>query len=188
MIPYTTERRADTGVTNVTLGIWLFLASEVMLFGALFSAYALLRVSATDWPAPRTILSTADAVWLTAILLSLTSSIWSAATQSTKSQHFRVIIATMFALGFVAMKCTQYYGHVSQGLLPSTSMFLALYFTLTGFHTLHVLAGAVANLWVANGIWKVDETLSAGRLRALAMYWTFVDIVWVVILGLFYVA
>ncbi len=45
-IPYTVERRADTGVTNVTLGIWLFLASEVMLFGALFSAYALLRVSA----------------------------------------------------------------------------------------------------------------------------------------------
>ena len=44
MIPYTIERRADTGVTNVTLGIWLFLASEVMLFGALFSAYALLRV------------------------------------------------------------------------------------------------------------------------------------------------
>ena len=44
VIPYTIERRADTGVTNVTLGIWLFLASEVMLFGALFSAYALLRV------------------------------------------------------------------------------------------------------------------------------------------------
>ena len=50
MIPYTVERRADTGVTNVTMGIWLFLASEVMLFGALFSAYALLRVSAPAWP------------------------------------------------------------------------------------------------------------------------------------------
>ena len=48
MIPYTIERRADTGVTNVTLGIWLFLASEVMLFGALFSAYALLRVVGAD--------------------------------------------------------------------------------------------------------------------------------------------
>ena len=50
MIPYTVERRVDTGVTNVTMGVWLFLASEVMLFGALFSAYALLRVSAAAWP------------------------------------------------------------------------------------------------------------------------------------------
>jgi cytochrome c oxidase subunit 3 len=40
MIPYTIDRRSDTGVNNVTLGIWLFIASEVMLFGALFSSYA----------------------------------------------------------------------------------------------------------------------------------------------------
>jgi cytochrome c oxidase subunit 3 len=57
MIPYTVERRVDTGVTNVTLGVWLFLASEVMLFGALFSAYALLRVSAVAWPHGRDVLS-----------------------------------------------------------------------------------------------------------------------------------
>ena len=57
IIPYTTERRADTGVTNVTLGMWLFIASEVMLFGALFSAYALLRSAATDWPSGRQVLS-----------------------------------------------------------------------------------------------------------------------------------
>ena len=50
MIPYTVDRRADTGVSNVRMGIWLFLASEVMLFGALFSAYALLRVSSSNWP------------------------------------------------------------------------------------------------------------------------------------------
>ena len=50
MIPYTIEPRPETGVTNVTLGIWLFLASEVMLFGAFFSAYALLRFSAPEWP------------------------------------------------------------------------------------------------------------------------------------------
>jgi len=51
-IPYTTELRPDTGVYNAKLGIWLFLASEVMLFGALFSAYILLRVGAPEgmWP------------------------------------------------------------------------------------------------------------------------------------------
>src|SRR3989440_11895913 len=49
-IPYTVEVRPDTGLHNGKLGIWLFLASEVMLFGALFSTYILLRVGAVEWP------------------------------------------------------------------------------------------------------------------------------------------
>src|SRR5581483_10868057 len=49
-IPYTVEERPDTGLANGKLGIWLFLASEVMLFGALFSSYILLRVGAAEWP------------------------------------------------------------------------------------------------------------------------------------------
>src|SRR6476660_10207019 len=49
-IPYTVEARPDTGLHNAKLGIWLFLASEVMLFGALFSTYILLRVGAAEWP------------------------------------------------------------------------------------------------------------------------------------------
>src|SRR5881398_3125493 len=49
-IPYTVEERPDTGIPNGKLGIWLFLASEVMLFGALFSSYVLLRTGAPHWP------------------------------------------------------------------------------------------------------------------------------------------
>src|SRR3954469_10004255 len=49
-IPYTVEPRPDTGVYNGKLGIWLFLASEVMLFGALFSSLILIRTSAAEWP------------------------------------------------------------------------------------------------------------------------------------------
>src|SRR5262245_65302922 len=49
-IPYTVEARPDTGLHNGKLGIWLFLASEVMLFGALFSTYILLRVGSVEWP------------------------------------------------------------------------------------------------------------------------------------------
>src|SRR5579859_2203521 len=49
-LPYTFEKNPITGLTNGKLGVWLFLASEVMLFGALFSAYAMLRFGATQWP------------------------------------------------------------------------------------------------------------------------------------------
>ena len=72
IIPYTIERRADTGVTTSRSGIWLFLASEVMLFGALFSAYALLRVSAPAWPSGRDVLSLPLGATNTVILLAMT--------------------------------------------------------------------------------------------------------------------
>jgi cytochrome c oxidase subunit 3 len=49
-IPFTIKTRYDTGVYNAKLGVWLFLASEVMLFGGLFSAYIFLRLGASDWP------------------------------------------------------------------------------------------------------------------------------------------
>src|SRR5512138_1068536 len=49
-IPYTVTERPDTGLANGKLGIWLFLASEVMLFGAFFSTYIILRVGSTEWP------------------------------------------------------------------------------------------------------------------------------------------
>ena len=56
-IPYTVDARPDTGLTNPKLGIWLFLASEVMLFGSLFSSYVLLRSGAESWPVQRDILN-----------------------------------------------------------------------------------------------------------------------------------
>ena len=56
-IPYTVEVRRDTGLTNGKIGIWLFLASEVMLFGALFASYILIRTGAPSWPRGSTILN-----------------------------------------------------------------------------------------------------------------------------------
>src|SRR5437762_10545386 len=56
-IPYTVEARRDTGLTNGKIGIWLFLASEVMLFGALFASYILIRTGAPSWPRGATMLN-----------------------------------------------------------------------------------------------------------------------------------
>ena len=72
------DPRADTGVSNVTLGIWLFLASEVMLFGALFSSYALLRVSAPSWPSGAGVLSLPLGITNTMVLFLMTAAAWQA--------------------------------------------------------------------------------------------------------------
>ena len=68
-IPYTVAERPDTGVNNVKLGIWLFLASEVMLFGGLFSTYVILRLGGTDWPLGSDILSVPIGNFNTAVLI-----------------------------------------------------------------------------------------------------------------------
>jgi len=184
MIPYTVDRRADTGVTNVTLGIWLFLASEVMLFGALFSAYALLRVSAPAWPAGRTVLDITPALVNTGLLVVSSALVWRA-TRVAPVPMGRVAISTLLALAFLAFKTLEYRDDAARGLLPETSTFLALYFTLTGLHALHVAGGAMANVWLMAGR-RVDARVTAGRARALALYWLFVDAVWLVIFTLFY--
>src|SRR6187455_1092388 len=68
-IPYTTELRPDTGLTNPKLGVWLFLASEVMLFGSLFSSYALLRAGAPSWPDQSSIVNVPLATLNTLVLI-----------------------------------------------------------------------------------------------------------------------
>ena len=69
-IPYTVQPRSDTGLFNAKLGIWLFLASEVMLFGALFSSYILLRLGAHDWPRGASILNVPIGAFNTVVLIS----------------------------------------------------------------------------------------------------------------------
>jgi cytochrome c oxidase subunit 3 len=186
MIPYTTTRRADTGVTNVTLGVWLFIASEIMLFGALFSSYALLRVSAVSWPSGRDVLSLAHGGANTAVLVLLSAAVWRARRAADGAWRAWLGASTVLALVFLAIKTQEYAGELGRGLVPATSTFLAMYFTLTGFHALHVLAGIAANLWALAGARRVGADLSAGRIRALVVYWTFVDLVWLTIFVLMY--
>jgi cytochrome c oxidase subunit III len=188
MIPYTVTRRADTGVTNVTLGVWLFLASEVMLFGALFSSYALLRVAAASWPSGREVLNVTIGLTNTAVLLLMTAAIWRARRTSGAAARPMLWTSAAGAVVFLALKGMEYRGEIAAGLFPSTSTFLAMYFTLTGLHALHVVGGMIGNLWAIAGARHVDAALTDGRVRALGLYWTFVDIVWIVILGLMYLS
>ena len=72
-IPYTVETRPDTGLNNGKLGIWLFLASEVMLFGALFATYIMMRVGAVEWPRGAEILNVPLATLNTIVLAPIPS-------------------------------------------------------------------------------------------------------------------
>jgi heme/copper-type cytochrome/quinol oxidase subunit 3 len=186
MIPYTTSRRPDTGVTNATLGIWLFIASEVMLFGALFSSYALLRVSATDWPHGRDVLNLAYGLGNTVILASVTGLALRARFSPPAAARTMLILSAVTGFAFLGVKSTEWVSEISAGLLPRNNTFLATYFTLTGLHALHVIGGVAANLWAAASAMRIDAAQLSVRTAGIGVYWLFVDVVWLAILTLLY--
>src|SRR6266704_401053 len=122
-IPYTVEARPDTGLHNGKLGVWLFLASEVMLFGALFSSYILLRVGAPDWPHGE--LSVKLGTVNTIILISSSVTMvmaWASLKMNDWGKHRLFLISTFLLAGlFLVNKYFEYSAHFATGELPSHS-------------------------------------------------------------------
>ena len=135
-IPYTVAERPDTGLNNVKLGIWLFLASEVMLFGGLFSTYVILRVGGVDWPLGAEYLNIPIGAFNTAILIgsSVTMVMCFASLKLGDFAKYRNYMGAtiLLSLTFLAVKGFEYYEKVTHDHLPSYSTFLAIYWTLTG--------------------------------------------------------
>ena len=175
VLPWTYERRPDTRTTSVRLGVWLFLASEAMFFGSLFSAYVLLRTGADTWPDGGTLLSKDRLVLLTVLLL-----------VTTRFARSRPEIAAVTAFAFLVAKLAEFVTMVRAGMVPSANLLIACWFVIAGLHWLHVVGGAVANVLV----WRRRERIAAAHYRehvhALWLYWCFVDLVWVAILLSFY--
>jgi heme/copper-type cytochrome/quinol oxidase subunit 3 len=192
-IPYTTAVRPDTGLTNPKLGIWLFLASEVMLFGSLFSAYALLRSGAPSWPDQSATLSEPLASLNTVILIasSVTMVLAWVALKNLNVARYRLFMGLTLLGGllFLVVKAFEYGDKFSHGLYPSTSNFLALYFTMTGLHALHVIGGMVVNgYFLGPGVrlWHRDPVRFTNRIEIAGIYWHFVDVVWIFLFPVLY--
>lgn len=185
-IPYTVEQRPDTGLYNAKLGVWLFLASEVMLFGALFSALILLRTGATTWPHGYEVLNVPLATMNTMVLITSSVSMvmsW-AALRLGDFGRYRKWMGLTFVLGlvFMVIKSIEYAAKFEHHLYPSHDNFMATYFTLTGLHGLHVLGGMIVIgylLGPGSKMWKTDPERFTNRVEVVGLYWHFVDLVWI---------
>jgi cytochrome c oxidase subunit 3 len=190
-IPYTVEERPDTGLTNGKLGIWLFLASEVMLFGALFSTYIILRMGAPEWPHGEL------NVWLgmanTFILIGSSVTMvmaWASLKLGEWGKH-RMYLALTVALSvlFLINKYFEYAAHWAKGELPDHSTFLAIYFTLTGLHGIHILGGIVVMLYFLGPgakMYQKSPEQFTNRIEYTGLYWHFVDLVWIFLFPVLY--
>ena len=181
-IPWTATPRPDTGANNVRLGMWLFIASEVMLFGGLFSAYVLLRAGSSHWGHDAEFTTLANGLALTTPLL--------LATVLLRQPSRRALgLAAVVGLLFLAIKGAGYASMIGSGVLPSSSTFAATFYLLTAVHALHVLGGALAfGHFAFHGASATggDQSRFDNAATALKLYWYFVDIVWVLIFGAFY--
>ena len=192
-IPYIVEERADTGLNNVKLGIWLFLASEVMLFGALFSSYVLLRLMATEWPFGVDVLNVPLGTFNTAVLIgsSVTMVMAYASLKMDDFGRFRLWLAATIGLSLVFMivKGFEYNHEFDIGNFPWTSTYLAIYYTMTGLHALHIVGGVIVNgylLFPGSKMWKTNKAQFTNRIEAAGLYWHFVDLVWIFLFPVLY--
>lgn len=192
-IPYTTDTRPDTGLTNPKLGIWLFLASEVMLFGSLFASYVLLRTGDPRWPDQSAVLSVPLGALNTVVLIASSVTMvlsWVALTRQNLTGFRRYMGLTLLAgVVFLTVKAFEYSDKFSHGLMPSTNNFLGIYFTLTGLHALHVIAGMVVNLYFwgpGARMWRTDPRRFTNRIEIAGLYWHFVDLVWIFLFPVLY--
>lgn len=276
-IPYTVLPRRDTGLYNAKLGIWLFLASEVMLFGALFSAYILLRVGAYPGVWPHGILNVPVGTVNTMVLICSSVTVvlsWAALKMNDFAKYRRYqAITILCAAAFVGIKSYEYWdkfthyevvlkdGRVIDGHLvakegggqvvngikqppesivlhgiefpaelqaagmakiplidrltresghhpehkefrvawadtkkvqnygPYHNTYLAIYFTLTGLHALHVIGGALVIGWIwgpGAAMWKTDPERYTNRVEVSGLFWHFVDLVWIFLFPILY--
>ena len=181
----------STGIPNGKLGMWLFLASEVMFFTGLIGAYIVLRMGNPAWPGPEGHLSVPMGTLNTLILISssVTIVLSLAASHRDAMPAARGWLLATILLGssFLGIKGMEYSAKFAHHIFPSTTIFWSCYFTLTGFHALHVLGGIVFNLWVLGrmadrAVWATQ----AHRLELAGLYWHFVDIVWIFLFPLLY--
>lgn len=186
----------------VGLGMWFFLASEVLFFAALFCTYAVYR--SFNEEAFRIAASHTEVVYgsiNTALLLtsSLTMTIALRAATAQMRRMTLACLAATAALGvaFIITKGVEYYGDISKHLVPgpnfplqppATEIFWALYWVMTGIHAIHLTAGVVVVLVVMTLFRRGVIPVQGSTMEGVAIYWHFVDTVWIFLFPLIYLA
>lgn len=172
----------------LVLGVVLFLASELMFFAALFAGYYELRANRAQWPPPGVDLKTYEAGFGT-FLLFAASAVMVFATKAMDRRNLRAarawtLSAIVAAVGFVLIAI---HGYAGDAFGISTNAYGSIFYTMTGFHLLHVIVGIgiLTALLVGMRSPALQVNQRAGA-EAMTYYWHFVFIVWVGIFATIY--
>jgi cytochrome c oxidase subunit I+III len=184
------------GLPKVRLGVWIFLSSEVILFGTYISAYLFMREAVAGWPLASTIHNIPLGTLNTLILASSGFSM-AMAVASIKKGNQRALLgwlAVTFVLGsiFMGIKISEWVDLSSAGFSIASSnplyqLVASIYYFLVGLHGAHVTAGLLVMVYLMkrtiSGVYTKEDH---GAIVSFGLYWAFVDIVWFFLFPLFY--
>ncbi len=187
-----------------TLGMWLFLATEVLFFGGLFAAYMLYRVwyPGTFGEASRTLditLGTVNTMVLITSSLTMALAVHAAATDERRGTMIFLVLTMVLGAVFLGIKGVEYYSkfvehHVPgpgfhfEGQAPERAqLFFSLYFAMTGLHALHMIIGFGILSVILYMTWRgAFSSRWHTPVEITGLYWHFVDIIWIFLFPLLY--
>ncbi len=190
----------------VTLGMWIFLATEVLFFGGLFAAYTVYRHNFPEQfhEASHHLDIVLGAVNTGVLLVSsffMAMAVWSIQAGRRKLVVLNLVMTVLLAIAFLGIKGFEYHHKFVEHLVPGSGfhydgdwpgraeMFFWLYFVMTGLHAIHVIIGIVVISVMAGLVWsgRIGRENDAA-VELTGLYWHFVDIVWVFLFPLLYLA
>ena len=182
-------RRSATGIPTGRLAVWWLIGSEVVLFGGLIISYLLRRLLYEHWSDSAVHTNTVAGATNTFVLL--TSSLFvvlahHAAEHQRPKEAFRYLWLTIGGgLTFMVIKGFEWGGEIAHGYTLTTNLFWSFYYTATGLHTLHVIAGLLVMAIIA---FDVRRGKNLHHVVLIGIYWHFVDVVWIFLFPLLYIA
>lgn len=174
-----------------TLGFWIYLMSDCILFAALFATFAVLHNQTADGPDGRQIFDLPYVAVETGFLLASSFTFGLAMIEWQRLRQTAVLcwlgVTLLLGLGFLGMEVHEFSRLVAEGAGPDRSGFLSAFFTLVGTHGVHVTAGIV---WMVvliahilrRGLSEANQT----RIACLGMFWHFLDVVWIGVFTIVY--
>jgi len=182
----------ETTIPAGKTGTWWFLASEIPVFGGLIASYIVVRLGSSGWHEAASHLNFKLALLNTFILLTSSMTIVMAHAATEENDYRRVAnylgLTVLLGLGFLGVKAVEYTTEISHGFTPAAGIFWSFYYGMTGLHALHVLAGIIANtvLWI--GALRGTLAKNGHRVELAGLYWHLVDIIWIFLFPLLYLA
>jgi heme/copper-type cytochrome/quinol oxidase subunit 3 len=188
MRPVATTRSAS-GMPTGRLAVWWVIASEIVIFGGLLAAYIMHRLAHDAWSAQAAHTNTWIGAFNTLVLLSSSLSAvlgHKAADEGDGPKAARMLWLTMLGgVTFLVVKAFEWTTEIQAGYTITSNTFWSFYYSAAGLHALHVLAGVIIMAFVAATARRSQEL---HRVELIGLYWHFVDMVWIFLFPLLYIA
>jgi len=181
--------RSVAGLPTGRLAVWWVIASEIVIFGGLLASYVMYRIAHPMWGEYAA--NTHTYIGATNTFVLLTSSLFAvlghkAAEAGDGPKAARMLYLTCLGGAiFIGLKAIEWTNEIHHGFTITANTFWSFYYTAAGLHALHVIAGVVIMLIVAH---SAKRNLELHRVELIGIYWHFVDIVWIFLFPLLYIA